>query len=200
MLHRPKKSRTSKFRTGAKIGEDKLTTFTAFSDPMSADRYKGALDQINIHRKHNGLPPLIGEGLEECEREVIIAVRSVGFFKECAPFVATPQAYKTVLKADAKKLHKTARRISGKLRQLLKEEATRLDRMAAIAAAVPQPRIVARKQAVWLAEQILTHFGGKAPGLTHSGPWEELSTILLDVPGADVFETMRLSRKIASRP
>ena len=195
MLHRPKKSRTSKFRIGAKI--DKLITLTAFSDPVSPDRYKGALNQINIWRKHNRFPPLIGERLEECEREVIRAVKSVEFFKQCEPFVATPKVYKTIVKRDAKKLREVALHgygISGELLHL----AAMLDNRAR--AAVTQPRIVARKQAVCLAERILTDFGGKAPGLTQNSPWEILSGILLDVPGADVFETMRLSRKTDLRP
>jgi hypothetical protein len=198
VLHRPKKPRTSKFRTGGPPKVRKLITFTAFSDPVSPDRYEGAPDQINIWREHNRLLPLIGERLEECEREVIIAVRSVESFTECAPFVLAPKAYKTTLESKARTLRKAATfpDISGELRHRLEEEATMLDRRAA----VKQPRIVARKQAVCLAERILTDFGGKAPGLTQNSPWEILSQILLGVPGADVFETMRLSRKTVSRP
>jgi hypothetical protein len=100
----PKKQRTSKFRTGG-LPKGRLTTFKAFSDPVSPDRYEGALDQINIWRKRNDLPPLAGKLLEECEREVILAVRSV---EKVPPFVVTPKGYRTMLEADALALRKAA--------------------------------------------------------------------------------------------
>ena len=67
-------------------------------------------------------------------------------------------------------------------------------------AAAEQPRISTRKQAVYLADLLLTHFGdGKAPGLTANGPWESLSKILFGDPDADMYETMRWFRR-APRP
>jgi hypothetical protein len=205
VLHRRKKSRTSKVRISglSKIGPSEigpLITFTAFSGPVPPARYKDALDQIDNWREHNRLSPLRGERLEECEREVIIAVRSVEFFKEGAPYVITPKNNKKMLEKDAKALRAAAEVRSStrvwELRRLLLEEATKLDRRAA----VKQPPIVARKQAVDLAERILTHFGENAPGLTLDGPWHRLSEILFGVRRADVFQTMRLSRKSDSRP
>jgi hypothetical protein len=199
VLHRPKKSRTSKFRPSSlpKIGPGKIGNwikFTAFSGPVSPDRYEGALDEINKWRERNKLPPLAGEHLEECERDVISAVRSVEYFKQYAPFVMTPKNYERIVKADAEKLREVALHgygISGELLDL----AAMLDSRAA----VKQPRISARERAVDLAEQLLTRFVGSAPGQTVNGPWHHLSAILFGKPGADMFEAIRRSRR-ASRP
>jgi hypothetical protein len=189
-LRRIKKSRTSKFREDGRPRKIvNWIEFTAFSDPVPPARYKGALGQINEWRGRNKLPLLAGEHLKECEREVISAVRSVEYYKQCAPFVITPKNYKRIVRADAKKLRAVALHgygISGELLEL----AAMLDNRAA----VEQPRISAREGAVDLAKQLLTRFGGSAPRKTVSSPWEELSKILLGVPGADVFEAMRRSR------
>jgi hypothetical protein len=196
VLRRPKKSRTSKFRP-PKIGRGKigpLITSTAFSDPVPPARYKGALDKINDWRESNKLPPLAGEHLKECEREVIRAVRVVEDYKPWAPHVMNPKDYKRTVRADAKKLRAVALHgygISGELLEL----AAMLDNRAA----AEQPRISARERAVDLAEQLLTRFAGRAPGLTLNGPWHRLSNIMLGVRRADVFEAIRRSRR-ASRP
>jgi hypothetical protein len=199
VLRRTKKSRTSKFRTDGRPRKIvNWIRFTAFSGSVSPARYKGALGEINDWRKRNKLPPLAGAHLEECKREVISAVRSVEYFKECAPFVDTPKDYKKMLQKDARALRKAAEVRSStrvwELRPLLLEEATMLDRRAA----GEQPRISAREQAVDLAEQLLTRFGGNAPGVTVNSPWLHLSKILFGEPGADMFEAMRRSR-LASR-
>jgi hypothetical protein len=199
VLRRTKKSRTSKFREDGRPRKIvNWTVFTAFSGPVSPARYEGALGDVNEWRERNNLPPLAGEHLKECEREVISAVRSVEYFKECAPFVDTPKNYKKMLQKDARALRKAAEVRSStrvwELRPLLLEEATMLDRRAT----VEQPRISARERAVDLAEQLLTRFGENAPGLTGDGPWQHLSAILFGEPGADMFEAMRRSRR-ASR-
>jgi hypothetical protein len=197
VLRRTKKSRTSRFRTDADGRPRKIVNwieFTAFSGPVSAARYKGALGEINKWRKRNKQPPLAGEHLEECKREVISAVRTVEDFKQWAPFVMTPKNYKRIVKADAKKLRAVALHgygISGELLEL----AAMLDSRAA----VEQPRISARERAVDLAKQLLTRFVGNAPGRTVNSPWQHLSAILFGEPGADMFEAMRRSRH-ASRP
>jgi hypothetical protein len=219
VLRRTKKSRKGKFRLSDRpkggfkgkwvtfkpsIGPAvsgpmslKWITLKAFSDPVPPDRYEGALDQINTWRGCNGLPPLAGEDLEKCEQDVVTAVRSVGSFKEWAPFVAAPKWCKTKFEAEARARRKAARSLSEEPRRLLEEEAAVWDRRAA----VKQPRIgsFGRDHAARSAEQILTRFGGKAPGLRVGGPWQELSEILFDVEGADMFEAMRRCRR-ASRP
>jgi hypothetical protein len=197
VLRRTKKPRTSRFRTDKDGRPHKIVGWielAAFSDSVPPTRYKGALGQINKWRGLNKLPLLAGEDLKECEREVIRAVKSVEYYKQCAPLVITSKNYKRIVRADAKKLRAVALHgygISGELLEL----AAMLDKRAA----VEQPRISAREQAVDLAKQLLTRFGGSAPGKTVGSPWEELSKILFGVPGADVFEAMRRSRR-ASRP
>jgi hypothetical protein len=109
VLRCTKKSRTSKFRIKGrpKIGPGKvgpLITVKAFSEPVSRDRYEGALDDINKWRERNKLSALAGEHLKECEQDVISAVRSVEYYKQWAPHVMTPKNYKRIVKADAKKL------------------------------------------------------------------------------------------------
>jgi hypothetical protein len=197
VLRRTKKSRTSKFRTDADGRPLKIvnwTEFTAFSDPVSPARYKGALDEINDWRESNRLPPLAGTHLEECKREVISAVRLVENYKQWAPHVMTPKNYERIVKADAKKLREVALHGYGISRELL-DLAAMLDSRAT----VEQPRISAREQAVDLAKQLLTRFGGNAPGATVNSPWLHLSKILFGKPKADMFEAMRRSRR-ASRP
>jgi hypothetical protein len=125
-------------------------------------------------------------------------VRSVEYFKEVAPFVVTPKGYRTMLEADALALRKAAlgRSVSIELRLLLRDEAARRDRCVAR----NQPSISARKQAVYLAGQLLTQFADKAaPGRSDTGPWVKLSGILFDVPGANMFEAVRRSPR-APRP
>jgi len=196
VLHRRKKSRTSKFshKRPPKVGPDEVgewITFTAFSDPVSLRRRERALGQINIWREHNGLPLLAGEDLKGCNREIVIAVRSVEYFKEIAPYIMGPRDRVRKLKADAKLLRTVAKTIRGRTGELLhlaRDEAERLD----VLAFGEQPRVPsARERAVDLASRLLTRFGGKAPGLSVEGPWIRLSKILLSVRGANVFEAMR---------
>ena len=96
-------------------------TLTSSSDPVSPARYAGALDQIYGWRGCNGLPPLRGEDLAECEREVVAAVRSVEYFEKCAPFIVTPKKARAAYEAAAKKQRKAARSLSGGHRRLLEE-------------------------------------------------------------------------------
>jgi len=188
VLNRLKKSRTSKFRTGG-LPEGQLTTLITFFDVLS-DRYEGALDQINDWRGRNELPPLAGANLKDCEEEIKAAVRSVEYFKQSASFVMTSKDYKRILKADARKLREVALHGYGISEELL-HLAALLDTRAAVKPLLTKPR----EHAVQLAKRILTRFGGRAPGLSKNGPWEQLSEILFGVQDADVFEAMRGPRR-----
>jgi hypothetical protein len=170
-----KEPRTSKFRAASLpeggFPEGEWIIFTAGSDALSAldqANIRLALDQINNWRKYNNLPPLAGEHLEECGRKVDSAVRSVKFIKEIAPFVTSPKRCKTKIEAEARARRKAAKLLSGEARRLLEEDVTVWDWRAA----VRQPRIgaKARDQAVASAKQLLTQFGGKAPGRSWGGP------------------------------
>jgi hypothetical protein len=131
--------------------------------------------------------------LEDCEQAVGLAARSVKYFKEIAPFVTPPKRCKTRFEAEARKRRKAAELLSGEARRLLEEEAAVWDRRAA----VRQPRIgaKARDQAVDSAEQLLTQFGGFAPGRSWTGPWVRLSGILFDEPDAKMFGAVRRFRR-----
>lgn len=220
MLHKDKKKRTSEFRSkrlpkggipskrvkfkppsGDPSSAGPMSewlTLTPSSDPVSPDRYEGALDQINAWRECAKLPPLTGEDRKKCERVVVAAVGVVEYLRKWAPVITPPKKARTVYEAAAKKERKAAERREGGHRRLLEEDAAVMD----MRAAMERPHISPRKQAVYLADLLLTHFGdGKVPGLTLDRHWQKLSKILFggfDEP-ADMYQTMRWFRAI-SRP
>jgi hypothetical protein len=188
-------------------------TFSASSEAPAARtvphrRHKDALDQISIWRERNGLPRLAGECLKKCDREIDLAVISVEFLKEVAPWVITPKDYRTIVKADAEKLREVALHGYGISEELLHMLDNRAD--------AEQQRVVAmaRDEAVRRAERLLKQFAdsegqyhadNKDPELTKDGLWDKLSYVLFGVAGADMWGAMQRCRRArdkarASRP
>ena len=150
-----------------------MPAYMAFQEAPPAQQRRKALEKI--------LPAL--EHREQCENQIVFALKCIEFGKRFETVPSSLAADKQRFRKHAKTLRQ-ASEIMAKLSSNSVDQAkSTADAYDQVADAIPVRKgsplqSEAKKIAVYMAFRLLTNFAGGAPGMTRDGAWHELSEIL----------------------